>query len=104
MRAKAEIQKVIETRLKNYISRDRNGIRREMLRLFLKIKSFTIPQVFQYLQKKFSITYHSVAAMVGIIASRLGILHVGRTKDGITSVYELKEKYEDIVLRIIGPV
>jgi Protein of unknown function (DUF2551) len=103
MRAKAEIQKVIETRLKNYISRDRTGIRREMLRLFLKIKSLTIPQVFAYLQEKFSISYHSVAAMVGIIASRLGILHVSRTKEGTTSIYELKDKYADIVVRIIGP-
>jgi hypothetical protein len=104
MRAKAEIQKVIETRLKNYISRDRTGIRREMLKLFLRIKSLTIPQVFEYLQQRFAISYHSVAAMVGIIASRLGILHVNRNRDNTTSVYELKEKYLDIVVRIIGPV
>jgi hypothetical protein len=104
MRAKAEIQKVIETRLRNYVSRDRTGIRREMIRLFLKIKSFTIQDVFLYLQGKFSISYHSVAAMVGIIASRLGILHVMRNRDGTTSIYEVKEQYLDIVTRIIGPV
>ena|SRR5271157_2143688 len=104
MRAKAEIQKVIETRLRNYVSRDRTGIRREMIRLFLKIKSFTIQDVFLYLKEKFSISYHSVAAMVGIIASRLGILHVIRNRDGTTSTYEVKEQYLDIVTRIIGPV
>ena len=104
MRAKAEIQKVIETRLRNYVSRDRTGIRREMIRLFLKIKSFTIQDVFLYLQEKFSISYHSVAAMVGIIASRLGILHVIRNKDGTTSTYEVKEQYLDTVTRIIGAV
>ena len=36
MRATAEIKKVIESRLKNYVSRDKTGIRREMLKLFLK--------------------------------------------------------------------
>jgi Protein of unknown function (DUF2551) len=104
MRAKAEIRKVIETRLSKYVSRDRTGIRREMLKLFLRIKSFTIQDVFLYLQRKFSISYHSVAAMVGIIASRLGILHVSRNTDGTTSIYEIKEQYLDLVTRIIGPV
>ncbi|MEI6292768.1 MAG: DUF2551 domain-containing protein [Methanomicrobiales archaeon] len=104
MRATAEIKKVIETRLKNYVSRDKTGIRREMLRLFLKLRSITIPRMFEYLNQKFSISYHSVAAMVGIVASRLGILHVNRTKEGTTSVYELKEQYFDLVTRIIGPV
>jgi len=104
MRATAEIKKVIETRLKNYVSRDKTGIRREMLKLFLKLRSITIPRMFEYLNQKFSISYHSVAAMVGIVASRLGILHVNRAKDGSTSVYELKEQYFDLVTRIIGPV
>jgi len=103
MRARAEIQKVIETRLKNYVSRDRTGIRREMIRLFLKIKSFTIQDIYLYLQKKFSISYHSVAAMVGIVASRLGILRVSRNRDGTTSIYEIREQYFDIVTRIIDP-
>jgi hypothetical protein len=102
MRATAEIKKVIESRLRSYISRDKTGIRREMLKLFLKIKSLTIQDVFGYLQEKFAISFHSVAAMVGIVASRLGILHVSRSKDGTTSVYELKEQYQDLVLRIIG--
>ncbi len=104
MRAKAEIRKVIETRLKNYVSRDRTGIRREMIRLFLKIKSFTIQDVYHYLEKKFSISYHSVAAMVGIVASRLGILRVSRNRDGTTSLYEVREQYLEMVTRIIGPV
>jgi hypothetical protein len=104
MRARAEIQKVIETRLKNYVSRDRTGIRREMIRLFLKIKSFTIQDVYSYLREKFSISYHSVAAMVGIVASRLGILRVSRNKDGTTSTYEVREQYLDIVTRIIEPI
>ncbi|MDD1718715.1 MAG: DUF2551 domain-containing protein [Methanoregulaceae archaeon] len=102
MRAPAEIRKIIETRLKSYISRDRTGIRREMLRLFLRIKSLTIQQIFDALNKRFSISYHSVAAMVGIIASRIGILRVSRSKDGAYSVYQLKDQYHEIVMRAVG--
>jgi hypothetical protein len=39
--------------------------------------------------------------MVGIIASRIGILRSTRTADG-TNAYEIKEKYADVVVRIIG--
>jgi len=39
--------------------------------------------------------------MVGIIASRIGILRAQRNSDGIHN-YELKEKYLDIVVRIVG--
>ena len=42
MRSPAEIKSLIEARLKTYLSRDTTGIRREMLKLFLKIKSLTI--------------------------------------------------------------
>jgi hypothetical protein len=39
--------------------------------------------------------------MVGIIASRIGIIRSTRNADGMNS-YELKEKYVDIVVRIVG--
>ena len=42
--------------------------------------------------------------MVGIVASRLGILRVSRNRDGTTSLYEVREQYLEIVTRIIGPV
>ncbi len=76
MRSPAEIKTLIEARLKKYISRDRTGIRRAMLQLFLKIRTLTIAQIFEELNKTFVISYHSVAAMVGIIASRIGILQL----------------------------
>jgi hypothetical protein len=102
MRAPAEIRKLIESRLKSYVSRDRTGIRREMLRLFIRIKSLTIQEIYEALNKRFSISYHSVAAMVGIIASRIGILRVSRSRDGAISVYELKDKYHEIVVHAVG--
>jgi len=39
--------------------------------------------------------------MVGIIASRIGILRATRNSDGVNN-YELKDKYFDIVVRIVG--
>lgn len=102
MRSPAEIKKLIETRLKSYLSRDRTGIRHETLRLFLKVESLTIADIYERLVKRFSISYHSVAAMVGIIASRLGILHITRNRENTCSMYQLKEQYIDIVARIVG--
>ncbi len=102
MRSPAEIKKEIEARLRGYLSRDRDGIRHELLNLFVKIKSLTIPQIYAKLQKRFSITYHSVASMVGIIASRIGILHVKRNADGTNTIYELKDQYVDVVTRTLG--
>jgi hypothetical protein len=100
MRSPQEIKRVIEARLRSYLSRDRTGIRRELLRLFVKIKSMTIAELANELQKQFAVTFHAIASMVGIIASRIGILHMIRRADGVSS-YELKEKYVDIVVRIV---
>ena len=101
MRSPHEIQRVIETRLRAYISRDRTGIRRELLRLFVRVKSMTIAELVAELQKNFSVTFHKIASMVGIIASRIGILRASKSPDGVSS-YALKEKYIDVVVRIVG--
>ncbi len=83
MRSPGELKKEIESRLKGYLSRDRDGIRHELLNLFVKVKSLTIPpQIYEKLQERFSVSYHSIASMVGIIASRIGILHVRRNAEG----------------------
>ncbi|MCQ8894641.1 MAG: DUF2551 domain-containing protein [Methanolinea sp.] len=102
MRSPHEIKAVIESRLRMYLSRDQTGIRRAMLRLFLKMKTLTISRICEILNRRFSISYHSVAAMVGIIASRIGILHVKKNKEGTHSIYQLKEQYVDLVARIVG--
>jgi len=101
MRSPTEIRRVIEGRLRSYLSRDRTGIRREVLRLFVKTKSITIAEIVLELQKQFVVTFHAIASMVGIIASRIGILRSTRNADGVNS-YELKEKYYDVVIRIVG--
>jgi hypothetical protein len=103
MRSPSEIKRVIEGRLRSYLSRDKTGIRREVLILFVKTKSITIAEIVAELQKRFTVTFHAIASMVGIIASRIGILRATRTTDGINS-YELKEKYVDSVISIVGAV
>jgi hypothetical protein len=87
----------IRRRLKEYLSRDRTGIRKALLALFIRIKSWTIPQIFEQLKEHFTISYHSVASMVGIIASRIGILRVKRSVDSNNTLYEMKEQYIDLV-------
>ena len=101
MRSPGELKKEIESRLKGYLSRDRDGIRHDLLNLFVKVKSLTIPQIHEKLQERFSISYHSIASMVGIIASRIGILHVRRNAEGTNSIYELKDQYVDVVANIL---
>jgi len=101
MRSPQEIKRVIAARLRSYLSRDRTGIRRELLRLFVRIKSITIAELVAELQKQFVVTFHAIASMVGIIASRIGILRVTKNEEGVSS-YQLKEKYVDIVVRIVG--
>jgi hypothetical protein len=101
MRSPSEIKRIIEGRLRSYLSKDKTGIRREVLRLFLRSGSITIAELVAELQKQFSVTFHAIASMVGIIASRIGILRATRNDDGQNS-YELKQKYFDIVIRIVG--
>jgi hypothetical protein len=102
MRSPHELKVEIEFRLKGYLSRDRSGIRHRLLGLFVQIRSLTIQQIHDELRKQFSISYHSIASMVGIIASRLGILHVKRNADGQNTIYELKEQYMDVVTHMLG--
>jgi hypothetical protein len=104
MRSPADLKTEIESRLKKYLSRDNSGIRHELLNTFVRMKSLTIAETFEHLRTKFTISYHSVASMVGIIASKIGILRVKKDKDNDTTTYELKDQYTDLVVRLIGTV
>ncbi|MGD1004189.1 MAG: DUF2551 domain-containing protein [Methanoregulaceae archaeon] len=100
MRSPQEIKRIIEARLRSYLARDRTGIRRELLRLFIRADSISIAELVAKLQKQFTVTFHTIASMVGIIASRIGILHVTKNTEG-ASFYQLKEKYVDLVVRLV---
>ena len=101
MRSPSEIKNIIEGRLRVYLSKDKTGIRREVLRHFVRTKTLTIAELVIELQKHFTVTFHAIASMVGIIASRIGILRANRNTDGVNR-YEIKEKYVDIVVGIVG--
>ncbi|QYZ78251.1 DUF2551 domain-containing protein [Methanofollis formosanus] len=101
MRSPADIRTEIEARLKKYLSRDNTGIRHEVLSFFVKIKTTTIPELYETISGSFDISYHSVASMVGIIASRIGILHVKRDPEGPNAVYEIKEAYLGMVTSLL---
>lgn len=92
---------VVEGRLRSYLSRDRTGIRREVLRLFVTTGSLTIAELVAKLKRQFAVTFQAIASMVGTIASRIGILYATRTSDGVRT-YGLKEKYVGIVVGIVG--
>jgi hypothetical protein len=101
MGSPSEITRVIEGRLRSYLSRDKTGIRREILRLFLRTRPLMIADIVAALRKHFSVTFHAIASMVGIIASRIGILRASRNADGVNT-YELREKYAGMVFRLVG--
>ena len=101
MRSQFEIERMIEGRLRSYLSRDKTGIRREVLRLLLRIRQTTIADILDELKGQFSVSFHTIASMVGIIASSIGILKVNRNIGGV-STYELKEKYAAMVVRLVS--
>lgn len=101
MRSQFEIERMIEGRLRSYLSRDKTGIRREVLRILLQIRQVTIADIVAKLKEQFRVSFHTIASMVGIIASRIGILKVNRNTGGI-STYELKEKYTAMVVRLVS--
>ena len=92
---------VVEGRLRSYLLRDRTGIRREVLRLFVTSRSLSIAELVAHLKTRFAVTFQAIASMVGIIAARIGILCATRTSGGVHN-YELKEKYVGIVVGIVG--
>ena len=93
--------RVVERRLRAYLSRDKTGIRREVLRLFVTSRSLSIAELVAHLKTRFAVTVQAIASMVGIIAARIGILCATRISGGLHN-YRLKEKYVGIVVGIVG--
>ncbi|MDO5844551.1 MAG: DUF2551 domain-containing protein [Methanocorpusculum sp.] len=104
MLSPSDIRNEIEKRICNYLSRDKSGIRKALLKLIIKAKTVTVPMLHEILSKTFDVSYHSVASMVGIISSKLGILAVKKANDDAIGVYELKTQYADIVEKAIASV
>lgn len=92
----------VKNRLIKFILKDKTGIRKSLLWLFLQIKSCTTVEIYDFLIKKgFNVNYRAVSSMIGQMHSRLGILRFNLTNEH--NVYTIKEDYLDIVKMILTP-
>jgi hypothetical protein len=82
--------------------KDKKGIRKSLLNLFLQAKSCTTVEIYDILVKQgFNVNYRAVSSMVGQMHSRLGILTFYLTNEH--NVYSLKTDYLDIVKTVLTP-
>ncbi len=90
----------IEKRLRKYLERDRNGIRRELLKILLEGGKYTTDEIYSKLKERLntSINKRGVSAMVGLMCARLGIL---KTELGEKNKYYIKQEYADMVRELL---
>jgi hypothetical protein len=92
----------VKIRLIKFLLKDKLGIRKYLLKLFLQAKSCTTGEVYDYLIKQgFNVNYRGVSAMVGQMHSRLGILRVYSANK--RNLYTLKENYLNVVKMVLTP-
>jgi len=95
----------INKRLHEYLATDVQGIRRIVLQVFIKMKSLTADTLHRILMERgYSITLKQVTAMLGVIHSKLGILHAHKNSYDSKYEYSLKEKYEGIVQKALTSI
>jgi arginine repressor len=88
--------KSVKDRLKDYLDRDNDGIRRAVLKLFLENQIFTTEDIYQHLRHNgYDVSYRGVSAMVGLMNTKLGIFKIDVTKD--RNIYSLKDAYKNTV-------
>jgi arginine repressor len=91
----------IKTRLMRFLVKDKKGIRKCLLRLFLQTKSYTTSEIYESLVKQgFDVSYRGIYAMVGQMHSRLGILRIYPTREH--RIYSLKENCGNIVEMVLS--
>jgi hypothetical protein len=87
----------IEARLRKYLERDKKGIRKELLKVFLHGEKYTTEEIFKKLQHT-GLNIRGVSAMVGLMSARLGIL---KTELGDKNRYFIKSEYAELVRSIL---
>jgi predicted transcriptional regulator len=97
------IRSKIKRRLQKFVEHDANGLRSQILLLFLEKKEMTIDELVVNLNNKYDISRSAIASLVGYIASKLGILKSHKESYKTTIIYSLKEEYEDLVRLVIQP-
>jgi hypothetical protein len=89
----------IRKRLIKYLERDKKGIRREVLTIFLDGNKYTTIELYERLREKgYEINPRGVSAMVGLINTRLGILKMEMSE---RNKYYLKPEYIDLVRNVL---
>jgi hypothetical protein len=90
------VDETVKERLIKFLVKDKIGIRKSLLKIFLKTKGYTTSEVYNCLKKQgFNVNYRGISALVGQMHSRLGILRIFLT--GEHNVYSLKENHYDNV-------
>lgn len=91
----------VRTRLSKFLVKDKIGIRKCLLNLFLQTKNYTTCEIYDHLKKQgFEVNYRAVSAMVGQMHTRLGILRIYLKREH--RCYSLKEDHRDIVKMILA--
>jgi hypothetical protein len=97
-----KIDESAKNRLLKFLMRDKKGIRKSLLNLFLQAKSCNTVEIYDFLVKQgFNVNYRAVSSMVGQMHSRLGILRFYLTDEH--NVYAIKEHYLEIVKTVMTP-
>jgi hypothetical protein len=92
----------VKNRLIKFVHKDKIGIRKSLLRLFLEVKKCNTVEIYDYLIKQgFNVNYRAVSSMVGQMHSRLGILRFYLAYEH--HLYALKEDYLNIVEMVLTP-
>jgi hypothetical protein len=92
---------LVLTRIKDYLSRDKDGRRRAVLRMFLDGGPYETRDIDERLREQnFDVKNKGTPAMVGLMGSKTGILSVDVTGDH--NMYSIKEKYKRLVKEALG--
>lgn len=90
-------QHKIEQRLRQYLRRDKEGVRKSLIKIFLTGGKYTVKDVFNMLPAS-SLNIRGISAMVGLMSSRLGILAI---ELGSKNKYSLKQDYAELVKSVL---
>ena len=97
-----KIDESAKNRLSKFLMRDKKGIRKSLLHLFLQAKSCNTVEIYDFLVKQgFNVNYRAVSSTVGQMHSRLGILRFYLTNEH--NIYSLKEDYLEVVKMVLTP-
>ena len=95
------LQLKIKQRLQNFIEKDEDGVRSNILCVFLNSNKLTIDDLYSIIATKYNISRNSIASLVGYIQSKLGIIQSYKKDYKSPTVYYLKEKYAFIIKLVL---